>query len=72
MNQLISNKGVCRTAPATPGLLIRQDNKKITVAILSYYVDFLTMMNMFLRCVLANTLNGVTQHMPNHHAIKLH
>ena len=24
MNELMNNEGVCRTAPATPGLIIRQ------------------------------------------------
>ena len=27
MNELMSNKGVCRTAPATPGLLNMQQQK---------------------------------------------
>ena len=49
MNQLIIDKGVCRTAPATPGLLIRQ-----VCAVLWVYVLYTKFCSIFFNIEVAH------------------
>ena len=43
MNELINNEGVCRTAPATPGLLITTAVNMILPGVASYVKKFYTL-----------------------------